>query len=573
MDGVISSDTIEGDNIAENDKRIEGRTEPTKSYRRVVVGAEERMDGEEDMDGFDPDDDDDDDDDAVLVESDIEGIRVEDQKIGNYDCPILVLSKSEEKRIYKPWKRGIIVKLLGRRIGYKALETRLKQMWVKKGIINIIDLGNDYYLVTFSNELDHATALTNGPWFIYDHYLTVREWSPNFHPQSDTIKKVAVWVRISGLPIEYYDARVLKRIGNTIGTTMKVDKNTLMQERGKYARICVEVDLTKALLAMFMIKGRKYNVEYEGLHLLCKNCGKFGHYSEGCPEKAKAETNRQQEGRMNMPGNSLDGPWMVVQKQRRNRKAKEKEVPVTEGGGRKVPTKVNAIGHNNGSRFAALIDENDGDVLENVNYEGNRVEPMEESQLAIWKKNGAGNKQQHNDEIIVIQEEGANKGKNISNMIENQDTCVDYQKKNATEGMSWQQRDGNHEKNSRDIKLGARVSNFKGRAVSKNCGRATLENIVENIEKNKLATISRDIFKPFKEMGPQMGLFMNGDPNTPRPPDVLNAPSLISNMTNYQYIEVPSVEKENFLDANDQVGDGSSDSDMEVVKETPNGVL
>jgi hypothetical protein len=80
---------------------------------------------------------------------------------------------------------------------------------------------------------------------------------------------VAVGVRISGLPIEYYDSRVLKNIGNKIGSTVKVDKNTVMQERGKYARLCVEVDLTKPLLAMFMIKGRKYNVEYEGLHLLC----------------------------------------------------------------------------------------------------------------------------------------------------------------------------------------------------------------------------------------------------------------------------------------------------------------
>lgn len=33
--------------------------------------------------------------------------------------------------------------------------------------------------------------------------------------------------------------------------------------------------------------GRKYNVEYEGLHLLCTNCGKFGHYAEGCPDKNK----------------------------------------------------------------------------------------------------------------------------------------------------------------------------------------------------------------------------------------------------------------------------------------------
>jgi hypothetical protein len=133
-------------------------------------------------------------------ESDKEGteeetaIRVEETKLGGYECPEFVFSKEEEKRIHRPWRRGVIVKLLGRRIGYKALETRLKQMWVRKGVITIIDLGNDYYLVAFSNEKDQYAALMNGPWFIYDHYLTVKEWSPNFHPSSDTISKVAVWV-------------------------------------------------------------------------------------------------------------------------------------------------------------------------------------------------------------------------------------------------------------------------------------------------------------------------------------------------------------------------------------------
>ncbi|MCI33556.1 hypothetical protein A2U01_0054773, partial [Trifolium medium] len=70
-------------------------------------------------------------------------------------------------------------------------------------------------------------------------------------------------------------------IGNRIGKTVKVDKNTLFQERGKYARVCVEVELSKPLLAMFELKDLVYKVEYEGLHMLCRNCGRFGHYPEG----------------------------------------------------------------------------------------------------------------------------------------------------------------------------------------------------------------------------------------------------------------------------------------------------
>ncbi|MCH94906.1 hypothetical protein A2U01_0015876, partial [Trifolium medium] len=224
-------------------------------------------------------------------------------------------------------------------------------MWVRKGVINIIDLGNDYYLVAFTHEEDKNAAMSDGPWFIYDHYLTVREWSPNFHPASDTIKSVAVWIRISGLPIEYYDTRVLNFIGNRVGKTVKVDKNTLQQERGKYARLCVEVNLTKPLLAMFTIKGRKYHIEYEGLHMLCITCGKFGHYREGCPNKMKSQevNNGEKQGpTATSVGDSIGissevaGPWVVVQKPKRNRKMKEKDAPATDSRRNTSPGKINA---------------------------------------------------------------------------------------------------------------------------------------------------------------------------------------------------------------------------------------
>lgn len=50
----------------------------------------------------------------------------------------------------------------------------------------------------------------------------------------------------------------------------------------------MEVDLTNPLLAMFVLKDRHVRVEYEGLHLLCVTCGKFGYYKEGRPDKAEA---------------------------------------------------------------------------------------------------------------------------------------------------------------------------------------------------------------------------------------------------------------------------------------------
>ncbi|CAN0928867.1 hypothetical protein LINGRAHAP2_LOCUS36719 [Linum grandiflorum] len=46
--------------------------------------------------------------------------------------------------------------------------------------------------------------------------------------------------------------------------------------RGKYARVCVEVDLTKPLLSKYKLEGKKYLISYEGLKDLCTICGKYG---------------------------------------------------------------------------------------------------------------------------------------------------------------------------------------------------------------------------------------------------------------------------------------------------------
>ncbi|PNX57606.1 hypothetical protein L195_g058778, partial [Trifolium pratense] len=98
---------------------------------------------------------------------------------------------------------------------------------------------------------------------------------------------------------------------------------------------------------MFTIKGRKYNVEYEGLHMLCLTCGKFGHYREGCPDKGKGDYGQQGErnnsvgGEMQPPvmgGTGGDGPWKVVQKQRRSRKTGQgKNSETADGKGNNMP--------------------------------------------------------------------------------------------------------------------------------------------------------------------------------------------------------------------------------------------
>lgn len=62
--------------------------------------------------------------------------------------------------------------------------------------------------------------------------------------------------------------------------------NTSGHLRGHYARICVLVNLEEQLMAGFSLDGEDYYVEYEGLHLLCTNCGLYGHKSVECKSGA-----------------------------------------------------------------------------------------------------------------------------------------------------------------------------------------------------------------------------------------------------------------------------------------------
>jgi hypothetical protein len=56
------------------------------------------------------------------------------------------------------------------------------------------NLGNDFFLMKFSNPDDRDFALYGGPWMVADHYVTMRQWHLNFDLYQATIHKVAVWV-------------------------------------------------------------------------------------------------------------------------------------------------------------------------------------------------------------------------------------------------------------------------------------------------------------------------------------------------------------------------------------------
>lgn len=71
-------------------------------------------------------------------------------------------------------------------------------------------------------------------------------------------------------------------IASAIGKPIRVDKNTINVARGRFARVCVEIDLMQPIVGKYWLDGHWYQVEYEGLHLICSKCGCYNHLTQNC---------------------------------------------------------------------------------------------------------------------------------------------------------------------------------------------------------------------------------------------------------------------------------------------------
>ncbi|CAN1841145.1 hypothetical protein LINPERHAP1_LOCUS36369 [Linum perenne] len=198
----------------------------------------------------------------------------------------LRLSPSFKEKLCKPWVNTVVIRLIGKNIGYSFLCNRLKTMWKPAGTMHVIDVDLNCFLVRFGDEKDYFKALTGGPWLIFDHYLVVQQWEPSFRVSNKLPSKMVVWVRFPHLPIQLY---------------------------------------------------HKQRAEYENLPDLCFTCGKIGHQAESCPSIVRISTpptsstavipptDSAPDPAPDLPAGDGYGPWMTVA--RKSRRAKRDPQP------------------------------------------------------------------------------------------------------------------------------------------------------------------------------------------------------------------------------------------------------
>lgn len=111
----------------------------------------------------------------------------------------------------------------------------------------------------------------------------VQRWVPEFNSRTAKISKMTVWVRLSGLYVEYFKDDIIRSILDNVGKLLKLDRATMAREKCRFARAAIEVDLNKPLVLEVWVRNTVQTIEYEGLHVVCFGCGIVSHREQACP--------------------------------------------------------------------------------------------------------------------------------------------------------------------------------------------------------------------------------------------------------------------------------------------------
>ncbi|KAH1089757.1 hypothetical protein J1N35_017014 [Gossypium stocksii] len=220
--------------------------------------------------------------------------------------PAIAFSDRINDILFKKMELTVILKLLGRNIGYNVLHNRILNLWKP---------AKSFHLM--------------GPGMIFGQYLTVQLWTKTFNPVQPYLSVVMAWIRLPGLPGYLYKRKIIEAIGGLIGKVVKLDLQTDNRTRGPFAHLAVFINLDKPLVSQVLVDGAVQRVEYEALSTICFCCGKYGHVKELCPSVVvNPALGISMAAAMESPGDDVNeggegkrvdyGPWMLVERKSRH---------------------------------------------------------------------------------------------------------------------------------------------------------------------------------------------------------------------------------------------------------------
>ncbi|GLJ04798.1 hypothetical protein SUGI_0003690 [Cryptomeria japonica] len=144
-----------------------------------------------------------------------------------------------------------------------------------------------FFVVVFQSVADKNKVLGGGHWSWEDkHMLMLKLWHPAFNLESESFDRTPLWIRLPNLPMQYWFDACFEVVGNSLGTFLMADEDSLNLLHTTSAHLLVVVDVAKGLPSEISITSSKgswlQTVDYEGIPFKCMRCFKMGHTVDSC---------------------------------------------------------------------------------------------------------------------------------------------------------------------------------------------------------------------------------------------------------------------------------------------------
>ena len=204
------------------------------------------------------------------------------------------------------WENALILYVLGGDLSMNTIKNFMERNWNFVQLPDLYYHDDGYFLLRFKSHDDMEVVVMKGPYTIRSMPVVLKEWRPDFSLKQDMLRTIQIWIKLPKLPLYLWGERSLNKIGSAIGTPMVTDECTTHKLRVSYARMLVEVDITRKLVEEIAIKdkdGRKMMqpIEYEWRPKFCDKCQKIGHQCGNRVKKKKWQPKPQQERKHEIP--------------------------------------------------------------------------------------------------------------------------------------------------------------------------------------------------------------------------------------------------------------------------------
>ncbi|KAF7150605.1 hypothetical protein RHSIM_Rhsim02G0226500 [Rhododendron simsii] len=169
----------------------------------------------------------------------------------------------------------------------RFVQQLVNELWRTREPVRVEGRSDNFYVFHFRNEVDLHFAISRGPWSLRGALLALDYWRNFMALGRAWVKRLAVWVRLVNLPLEYLTVEAATLLGRAVGEVVRVDVDERPTRNIRYVRVRVWIDPEKPLVSGFYLRcadgsRRWIACRYERVCKLCRACGRIGHTYPQC---------------------------------------------------------------------------------------------------------------------------------------------------------------------------------------------------------------------------------------------------------------------------------------------------